>query len=260
MNLAEAERFVKETLYRIDPDAQLECRCVDGRPFERGEKLSDVARAGGDAGYAMAACAALKLLEEERMVSIPNDMSRVQAVLDAAVKLAGGARYFHFHTDTHADPSVAGGGCGHMREAEKEPKAYGLSPDDMPTLRKSLASLLAGGTKQDVLHGDHNERAVFVIETPRFGMMPNAPDRKSSFIYQKSLDKEKLAAFADILFDDLNLGHVNFISREKFREEIAAASDRQLGATLERLANGLPVFKVKENEKGEPVVVPESRD
>ncbi len=238
MNKEQLEEFIKANKFPISELNSI-ARCVDGR-YEGIAAEPAIAKPGADAGDVMAAFGALNLLN----LSLPNDV-----VLHTVVENAGGLTKFCFHTDDHAEHDNAGPGmgCGHMKKASLEPEAYGLKSEQIKYLIGKLPSLIEQHCKQEILHGEHTESAVVVVDSETYGLQPLrrfGTGVESVFVYQKTLHEHQLDKLAKSL--QSALAETGVVTEEaSIRTALTEAFTKQLMATISRLASGLPVYSVK---------------
>lgn len=241
MNLDEAQTFVDMNSKSLTGTNKY-ARCVDGR-YEGIEDMPMIAKPGGDVGDVMAAFGALNLLK----LTLPPE-----TVLNAVIQVAGGVEHFNFHTDDHAEPSEVGLGCGHTKQAKLDPEAYGVTAEQMEFIVGQLPGLLEKGAHQEVLHGDHAEQAVIVVDSETHGVMPLirlGPTVREAFIYQKTIHTEQLDLVVRLLQEALAAdGQV--VEEQALRTAIYDAFGKQLGETLKRLAKGLPVYTAMIDAEG----------
>ncbi|HEX3099685.1 MAG TPA: hypothetical protein VHQ41_01790 [Patescibacteria group bacterium] len=242
MNLNQVTEFVEASKIAIT-DANKFARCVDGR-YENIVDMPLGAKPGGDVGDVIAAFGALNLLQKHL---------DPQVVIDTVLKLTDGANHFNFHTDTHADPSAIGLGCGHLKQAKLDPVAYGLTQDQIDFLANALPGLLEQGAHQEVLQGDHAEQAVVVVDSEAYGVVPllrNGEDLQEAFVYQKTLHGKQLDKLANLLQESL-AAKAEVVESADVRKALDEAFGKQLTETLKRLADGLPVYVAKINAEGQ---------
>jgi hypothetical protein len=216
-------------------------RCVDGRYNGHADEVFPViSKPGATSGDVMAAFGAMNILGK----SLPN-----QAVLDAVIEVEGGPDRFFFHTDEHAEAEEAGCGmgCGHMKKALLEAAEYGLSQDQMDYLFAQLPELLEQSAQQEILQGHHAESAVVIVESEHYGLKPmrySGDEVQQVFVYQKTLHEQQLDQLARKLQEAL-AGQGEVVEEPQIRHALDQASALQTGATLARLAKGLPIYVVK---------------
>lgn len=207
-------------------------KCVDGR-YDKDQAAGMIARAGGDFGYVMA-------LAEANVGLTPDEcFDKVYAIVTKRGP-------FYMHTDTHADPENPDDnvehlsliGCGHIGNAAVADysELYGLDPQVVEHLVGHARTRQAAGDAIEIVNlaGDHQERDVLIVR----GMDEtiNAHDEQEMhFIYDQDRDE----AFMKDLVEQLQADGVP-ITYEAFK----AASDRQLGATLQLLAPGKAIYEV----------------
>src|SRR6476469_259842 len=140
MNLEQVQTFVEKNRRELNDKNKL-ARCVDGR-YENIADMPLAAKPGADAGDLMALFGALNILGQ----SLPDE-----AALKIIIDSLGGAQNFRFHTDDHADQSVPGIGCGHIKQAKLDPESYGVTAEQMEFILNELPKLLEQGANQEVL-------------------------------------------------------------------------------------------------------------
>lgn len=234
------ENFVRHNKIAVT-ESNLKDRCVDGRYAGiEDTEFPVVSKPGGTAGDVMAAFGALNILGK----SLPNE-----EVLNAVISSVGGTEKFAFHTDESAehDQAGCGMGCGHMKKALLEPDDYQVTQEQMDFLVSKLPNLLDESAEQVVLSGDHAESAVVVVESEQFGLKPlwqNNGQLEEVFVHQKTLHEKQLDLLAKHLQESLAAaGEV--VEEPDLRFALDQAFALQIGATLSRLAKGLPVYLVK---------------
>jgi hypothetical protein len=212
-------------------------KCVDGRYLPT-QASGMIARPGGDCGYVMALMAVNR---EKRLGLTPEEC--FNAVYKVLVHELRGA--FYLHTDHHAhsihhpisaieDRNLIG--CGHLMKAasQKSRKRYNIVAKDARRLILYTRNIAAINDKLEVVHlsGHHEERGVLVIKSDQFTVNPyNFESKEMYFVYDESRDNE----FMHKLVKELNLPVVTF-------EDLKKESDKQLQATLQNLAKGLPIY------------------
>ncbi|MDQ3018902.1 MAG: hypothetical protein M3Q64_03465 [bacterium] len=244
MNKEQIELFAEKAKVKITA-ASKKSRCVDGR-YSGDEDFPMISKPGGDVGDLMVAFAALKSLH----IDLENEQ-----VLAAVVDSVGGVENFQFHTDDHAehDDAGTGMGCGHLKKATLEPGSYGLNEAQTKFIVEELPKLLAAGAHQEVLHGDHQESAVIVVDSEEYGLKPlvqTADGLQEAFVYQKTLHAQQMDVLVRNMQEKLAAAGKVVESAELIKA-FGDAFESQLGATLERLALGLNVYVVSISETGE---------
>lgn len=242
MNLEQAQAFVEANKIEITDKNKLS-RCVDGR-YDNIYDCPMIAKPGGDAGDVMSMFGALNILGK----TLPN-----KDVFNLVMENIGGVKNFNFHTDEHADQGVAGLGCGHLKQAKLDPSAYGVTQDQMDFIFNDLPKTLHEGANQEVLYGNHEERAVIVVDSTNYGVIPVHRDGEKvsqAFIYQKTLHEDQLDNLAKALQEAL-AGDGTVVEETEVRDALDGAFAKQLGETLKRLAEGLPVYVAKISDNGE---------
>lgn len=243
MNIADVVKFVDENKFPVI-FTNLQSRCVDGRSpgDEDDSKIPAISKPGADIGDLIIVLAALNKSE---LKADPN------LVLDTIVTTYGGPWSLKFHTDAHAESNGKGPGvgCGHIKFATQHPEDYHLTPEQTEFILKQLPKLLDKGAKQVVLEGDHDEKAVLVVESDYFGVKPNN-GQKQVFVYQKRLHEHQLDKLAKPLSQRLAAAGTP-IDVNSLRLAIDEVFHQQLGATLGRIAQGLPVFGVTMPRSGQ---------
>lgn len=241
MNSDQAQSFVEANAVLIT-DANKFARCVDGR-YENITDCPMIAKPGGDAGDVMALYGALNILGKNLPMETP---------LNLVIENVNGTEHFNFHTDDKANPTDVGLGCGHVKQAKLDPDAYGLTAEQINFLVEQLPSLLEKGAHQEVLHGDHAEQAVIVVDSETHGVMPLLRDGENvseAFIYQKTLHSQQLDQLSKSLQEAI-AAQGEVVEESEIRKALNDSFGKQLSETLKRLANGLPIFTAAINESG----------
>lgn len=239
MTTSVLEKFIKHNRIRIT-DGNLKGRCVDGRYyFDNPDEFPVVSKPGGTAGDLMIAFGALNLLG----LSLPGDR-----VLQAVLEVVGGPEKFCFHTDSHAESahSGCGRGCGHLKFALENPEAYKLSADQINFIFNQLEPLLKQSAQQVVLQGDHAESAVVIVDSEEYGLKPMWQHEgilDQVFVYQKTLHTRQLDKLARKLQEAL-AEQGDAVEESDIRLSLDQAFAFQIGATLSRIAKGLPIYSV----------------
>ena len=241
MNIEEAQIFVEMNSRQLE-DTNIFSRCVDGR-YELIENFPMIAKPGADAGDIMTAFGALNSLQ----LSLSNE-----AVLNTVITAIGGITRFRFHTDDHAELADLGAGCGHLKQARLDPIAYGVTQEQINYIFSELPKLVEQGAVQEVLHGDHAEQAVIVIDSDTYGVTPLVrlePNIRSAFIYHKTLHAQQLDKIVKLLQEALAT-QGQAVEDYVIRKALDDAFGKQLTETLKRLAQGLPVYTANIDAEG----------
>lgn len=242
MNQELALNFVNAQKVALTPENTIS-RCVDGR-YE-GAEMAMVAKPGGDLGDVMALLAAANNLGVKLEVG--------QAI-DLVLEKVGDIAKFQCHTDEHAEHDHAGHGmgCGHFKKSLLNPSVYGLTEEQVKELAERLNILIDKGAHEEVLHGDHAEQAVLVVESDQFGLKPMRQENgelQEVFVYQKGVHDKELKELAHLLKQKIDQQGQG-MAEDQVESAVEQAFSTQLQSTLKALAVGLPVFVVKFNESG----------
>ena len=157
-------------------------------------------------------------------------------------------------------------GCGHLRLAMQTPEAYGARPELVKELLRSFFRARWGGATEpefEVLPGGHEEGAVVNVRvetelrsfTPIPLVSPSA-NGTQMFVNHPQVSahhREELGHFLAMQDDVASVSPAHVEPLVRVMSEIA---DRQLGATLGRLAKGLPVYDVVFGARGSFHVTP----
>lgn len=243
MHSEQVEKFVDSNKFPIT-STNLQSRCVDGRPAleEQAEKIPAISKPGADVGDLMIVLGALNEL------GLKIEPAKA---LEIILETNGGLKNFKFHTDSKAEEKQVGAGlgCGHINKATIDPEDYHLTPEQTQFIKSTLPDLLDKGAKQVVLHGDHKEQFVGVVQSEKFGVRPYN-DETQAFIYQETLHQQQLDKLAKPLSEYL-VAQGQEIEEAQLRLTLDKIFAKQLGATLSRIADGLPIYKVQINDLGE---------
>jgi len=230
--------FVNANKIPISAENKLS-RCVDGR-YDNLENFPVVAKPGGDAGDMMVAFAAINLLD----IKLSH-----AGITNAIAEVVGGKNKLNFHTDEHAEHEKAGHGmgCGHLKNARLNPDLYGMNQNQIDYIFNELPKLLKEGSHEEVLHGEHEEQAVIVVVSDKYGLKPllkTDDGVQEAFIYHQTLHEEQLDKLARVLqMAVADTGKA--IEEQEIRVALKEAFGKQLVATLNKLANGKPVYNVR---------------
>lgn len=209
-------------------------RCVDSR-YEKKDGMQECSLPGADAGKILVAFATLNEM------GIEIDSKLAQKVIDSLITTTGGISNFYFHTDDHNTGEVALG-CGHIKYARQNPGEYGITEEIADLLKQSLERLKEQGANEEVLVGKHEEKAILVVEGEN-GVAPKDKDGNQVFVYQKTMTEKAIADFANALaqLDELKGRGINV---QELTLKMQAMLEKQLDATINHIAKGLPIYSV----------------
>lgn len=275
LTFVEVEELVRENRYRVGERDWFLSRCIDGR-YESKLKvksqkskiepqLEPLAKPGSDIGDLLTIFAARR----EYGLEIENEK-----IFKAVLKTVGGWKNFRFHTDNHSLNSnnqiskpkqtpisnyqflISNSflGCGHFKQASKEPEAYGLVSEEIEMINDFLKKAIKKGARCTILKGEHLEGAVFIVKSTSWSLLPQLIKKETEielteiFIYQKTLDDRRRKILAKNLLSDVK---APFSFDEEYLYQILSqVADDQLLETINRLAKDLPVFEVVIDEEG----------
>lgn len=241
MNLEEAQTFVEMNSKQLN-EYNRQSRCISGR-YELLNIFPMVAKPGADAGDVMAAFGALNLLS----VTLP-----IETVINAVVTVVGGIDNFRFHTDDHTEPTDVGAGCSHLNLAKTNPESYGITQDQIDALFFQLPALVEQGAQQLVLHGDHSEQAVIIIDSEYYGVTPLVrlgPTVRAAYVYHKTLHTQQLDKLVKLLQEAL-AAQGQAIEDFAIRKAVDDAFGKQMAETIKQIAAGLSVYTANIDEQG----------
>jgi hypothetical protein len=152
-------------------------------------------------------------------------------------------------------------GCGHLKLIVKNPEEYGVRPQlARKFLETVFRAIWAGGDiDYTVLEGGHAEGAVVQVTAgkkkhayTRIPMVAPCSHGQQMFVQHPKVVawlRHQMATF---------LGEVEplleGVDTDDFTHEVRKLADQQLGATLQHLASGLPLYQALVNEAGSVVV------
>lgn len=212
--------------------AQVGRKCVDGR-YLPDQAPGMIARPGGDCGYVMALMAVSK---KKKLGLTPEQC--FNAVYNAVAVKSG----FCMHTDHHTDPDrythIGLIGCGHLAKAanKKLCKQYHVDSDDVKRVVDYARNIceISRTIHMVNLDGNHQEKGVLIVSSDTYSVLADNPKlQQMYFIYDEERDRE----FIRDLVKEMQIVGVTYAD---MKEE----SDLQLQATLQNLAQGLPIFRI----------------
>lgn len=200
--------------------------CVDGR-----NDGADLAGPGGALGALFAVCAGLESF-------VPAEELPDVAGVYAAVREAMGEVMTTHTDDHHAEDGLRCAGCGHCNGALADSQKYGIVH-----YAAGLKEMIDQDSTMErkTLTGGHAEGAVLVLDS-NVRMPGRDASGASSFVFHAD-------AWAELLH------HLSKAVADRFGFDVDAlthavdeAAKQQLAATLERLAKGLPTYKVSQKD------------
>ncbi|OGK25309.1 hypothetical protein A3F58_02410 [Candidatus Roizmanbacteria bacterium RIFCSPHIGHO2_12_FULL_37_9b] len=245
--------------YKVEDEQKFLSRCVDGR-YENKIKnqkskvktedtinLPPLAIPGADAGqlgiiFATANTYGFEVDKEK--------------VFELVVDVVGGIENFSFHSDHHGDPKIPASGCGHIKQQNLDPKAYGLEDDQMKFIETALTKAKKKGAKEIVLEGEHQEGAILQINGP-YSLYPGSlleTDQGNAqvqvFIFHSTLVNERHRLIAKKLIEKKAVELFPGCDEEYLYEVLSEVTESHLFETLKRLASGLSMFQVNFESDG----------
>jgi hypothetical protein len=163
-----------------------------------------------------------------------------EAIEKIILATTGGYEDFHIHSDTHHEKSALG--CGHIREAFRDPAPYELTDASIAFLKNFLQRFEKKGGKIILLDGEHKEGAVMVVKGSNWSI---APDGKM-FVYHKTLDDERRRRIARLIVSHIPPG----ISADYIYDMLTTIADTQRMETVRRLAGDLPIYQAQFTKDG----------
>lgn len=231
---------LKEFIKRNKVKAKKGFICVDGRYSDK--YAGYLARPGGN----FRGILVLLALRKKLNLTVGK---LVDKVVDAVEEMG---ITFNMHTDDHHnDTDLSKIGCGHIAKAEdpKTARDYLVNPSDVHKALVYLRIKLEGRKYYQMveLNGEHKEKGVIIVTGTKFTLKHWDKRRNLMyFVFDKARDdeyqKELYSKFKE-RFPKLNF------------EEFIKISNKQLDATLNHLAKGLPIYSVDLDGK-DPVIIP----
>lgn len=243
------EDFVNESKYEFDQELGYLSRCIDGR-YEMQDGLEPLAKPGADIGDLMMMLSA----NTQYALNLTPD-----AIFDVLLNTVGGKENLRIHTDSHSchdkDEKVQCLGCGHFKQASLDPAAYGLEKEDIDFIFGALQKLKKENVKNDILDGDHSEKAVIVLKSHDYSIFPKVKIKgveTACFVYHKTLDDKRRRLIAQNLIPHIKSDKE--INEEYIYEILTSTSDQQLFETVARLAPEYPIYNVEIDGEGEVLI------
>jgi rhodanese-related sulfurtransferase len=145
-------------------------------------------------------------------------------------------------------------GCGHLRAMLKSPDEFGVRPA-LPSevLRAVFQHLFREpeGIDWVVLEGEHHEQAVVIVELDgeihpytKVPAIPPSIDGRQTFVFHPQVTAYLREQNASFLLER-SPSFAGRVDRALFVDRMRALADTQREATLQRLADGLPVYEAR---------------
>jgi len=254
LSLEQVNELVRENRYKVDEKRKFISRCIDGR-YENEKDLPALAFPGADLGEL------IMILSAGNFYGFEVDFEKAR---ESLINVIGGEENYRIHTDSHADPKVPAGGCGHWKQINLDSKGYDLNPDQIELIKKEAFDYVKKfGTdekKYITLQGEHLEGAVLLIKG-KWGVYPQLQLETDYgkrlvqvFIYHQSLVDERHRALAKELIKnkavifrlDPGLRRDDKESEDEnwLYNALSDISENHLMETSKRLAKGLPIYQV----------------
>lgn len=246
LDKTQVQELIFNNRYKVNAEKKFVSRCIDGR-YENSSDLPALAIAGADLG------------EVAVIVSAGNDFGfsvDLQKTVDVLIDIVGGVKNFNFHTDSHADAKIPAAGCGHIKQVSVDNNAYKLTEEQVESLGKIAVNLKKKGANEIVLHGDHQEGAVFLV-TGYYGVMPQGEVdvegsmlKVQTFVFHKTLVDERHKVLAKKLIEKKAVELLNGLDDQYLYQAISEVTETHLFETVKRLAKGLPIYEVRFKDDG----------
>lgn len=147
----------------------------------------------------------------------------------------------------YRNPSTRCAGCGHANGLYHN-SDYGLTPKAKAILLHAEQVWLESDAKLDTLPGDHNERAVVIVQSPNIGLKNILPDgRGQIFVVHDAGVRHSLQQVAERLHEN-GLFHAengSLMQPSDIFAQLYKSHQLHLGLTAAKLAKGLPTFYVQ---------------
>ena len=257
--------LVFDNRYEVDEKTKFLSRCIDGRydrnviPAKAGiqnkidsrlrgnDNLPALAFPGADAGELAL------ILATGRSFGFAVDPEKAYKSL---IETVGGEKNIRLHTDSHATPKVAAGGCGHLKQINLDPAAYNLEKADLDFIKEKLVLMKKKGAVEEVLHGDHGEGAVVYIKG-NYGIYPqyllkteDVEAHVQIFVYHQSLVDGRHRVLAKNLLKNKAVKLPENCDEEYLYDALSDTAEVHTLETAKRLAKDLPIFQVIFDEEG----------
>jgi len=107
-----------------------------------------------------------------------------------------------WHSDSHESDDDCYIGCGHCDYAIKSAEEFGVSKEDGIELLNIVRKAQEERDHMDLIYldGDHNERAVLIVEDEKFTLKPQSDDETTQFfIYDSTAHEKFLHSFSTFI-------------------------------------------------------------
>jgi hypothetical protein len=154
-------------------------------------------------------------------------------------------------------------GCGHLRLTMQHPEQYGVRPGLTAAVLRAYFEARwdeVEGVRFDVLHGDHDERAVLQVEIDEviepWTKIPLVPPRtrEQMFVLHPQVSEFLREMSARLFVDECARRQGGCPEPEVLRERMRELGAQQLAATVAHLAPALPVIALRVTPGSPPVI------
>jgi hypothetical protein len=137
-------------------------------------------------------------------------------------------------------------GCGHFKQAAKDPSVYGLVEEEIKAINGFLKEAIKKGAKCEILPGEHLEGAVLLVKGDHWSVAPQLISNSEimeAFVYQKTLDNKRRKILVKHLLPYVKAPFS--VDEEYLYQILSQVTDNQLLETVNRLAKDLPMYEVE---------------
>lgn len=217
LNDQQIRKLVAANNYKIDEKTRFIARCIDGR-YQNSPNLPALAIPGGDAGElaaVFAACFSYGLEYDKKKV------------FKALCSIVGGVSNLRMHIDDH------------VKDREFS--------EDMKFIEKKLDLSVEDGAEKSVLHGKHEEVAVFLV-AGKYGIFPQCKLDANGGV-RNTVD-ERHKKLADLLAQNKAVILPKGCDEEYLYSAISETTENHLMETLNKLAKGLAIYQISFEDNG----------
>jgi len=246
LDKTQVDSLIRENRYKVTDSNKFLSRCIDGR-YQNDQNLAPLAIPGADIGELAIIFAAGN--------NFGFEIDKEKA-FQSLIEVVGGIKNFQLHSDHHADKSVVGGGCGHWKQINLDPRAYSLNKDQIDFITKKLNEVKQAGAQEIVLEGEHLEGAVLQVKgnysiLPRSFVMDGGKEKTTEvFVYQGTLVDQRHKALASALLKNEAIKLVAGQTEENLYTALSETIEVHLFETVKRLATGLSIFLIDFKDDG----------